>query len=111
MDNNDERVEESTLYLAYTSLELPTASLTALAREHYILADVAANMRSGFILLNRGEHVTYSNPRAQRLLGISGRELLNQPGPGACCSTLAACAILSRARPSRKSVGTGCAAG
>src|SRR6266849_4023590 len=79
MNNNDERVEESTLYLADTSLELPTASLTALAREHYILADVAANMRSGFILLNRGERVTYSNPRAQRLLGISGRELLKQP--------------------------------
>jgi len=79
MDNNDERVEESTLYLADTSLELPTGSLTALAREHYILADVAANMRSGFILLNRGERVTYSNPRAQRLLGISGRDLLKQP--------------------------------
>src|SRR5260370_13755208 len=79
MDNNDERVEESTLYLADTSLELPTTSLTALAREHYILADVAANMRSGFILLNRGERVTYSNPRAQWLLGISGGELLKQP--------------------------------
>src|SRR5215469_13445824 len=67
IDSSDEHVEESTSSLAGTS------------REHYILAGVAANMRSGFILLNRGEHVTYSNPRAQRLLGISGRELLKQP--------------------------------
>src|SRR6266699_282727 len=67
MDNNDGRVEES------------TSSPAGSSREHYILAGVAANMRSGFILLNRGERVTYSNPRAQRLLGISGRELLKQP--------------------------------
>jgi len=67
MDNNDGRVEES------------TSSPAGSSREHYILAGVAANMRSGFILLNRGERVTYSNPHAQRLLGISGRELLKQP--------------------------------
>jgi DNA-binding response OmpR family regulator/signal transduction histidine kinase len=79
MDNNDGRVEESTSSLADTSLEQPASSLPALAREHYILAGVAANMRSGFILLNRGERVTYSNPSAQRLLGIGGRDLLKQP--------------------------------
>jgi len=79
MDNNDGGVEESTLSLADTSLEQPASSLPALAREHYILAGVAANMRSGFILLNRGERITYSNPSAQRLLGISGRDLLKQP--------------------------------
>src|SRR5215467_120354 len=67
MDDNDGRVEEHALSLAGTS------------REHYILAGVAANMRSGFILLNRGERITYSNPSAQRLLGISGRDLLKQP--------------------------------
>ena len=79
IDNNDGGVEESTSSLAGASLEQPASSLPALAREHYILAGVAANMRSGFILLNRGERITYSNPSAQRLLGISGRDLLKQP--------------------------------
>jgi len=36
-----------------------------------VLAGVASNMRSGLILLDRQEMVTYSNPSAQRLLGIS----------------------------------------
>ncbi len=71
MDNDDGRVEEHTLSLADTSSEQP---ITGLAREHYILAGVAANMRSGFILLNRRERVTYSNPSAQRLLGINSRD-------------------------------------
>src|SRR5947209_8412107 len=67
IDNSNEQVEESTSSLAGTS------------QEHYILAGVAANMRSGFILLNSGECITYSNPSAQRLLGITGRDLLKQP--------------------------------
>lgn len=36
-------------------------------------------MRSGLILLDREEHITYSNPSAQRLLGLSSHELLKQP--------------------------------
>lgn len=41
-----------------------------LAREHSILAGIAANMRSGFILLNSTEHVAYANASAERLLGM-----------------------------------------
>jgi DNA-binding response OmpR family regulator/signal transduction histidine kinase len=44
-----------------------------------LLANVAANMRSGFILLNRQQHVTYSNASAVRLLGVSAQELLDEP--------------------------------
>jgi DNA-binding response OmpR family regulator/signal transduction histidine kinase len=36
-------------------------------------------MRSGLILLDRQEQVTYSNPSAQRLLGISPPDVLGQP--------------------------------
>lgn len=48
-------------------------------QEYHILAGIAANMRSGFLLLNRGEQITYSNPSAERLLGLSSHELLKQP--------------------------------
>jgi len=44
-------------------------------QEHAILAEVAANMRSGFILLNEKEQVTYSNASAERLLRMGNREL------------------------------------
>ncbi len=44
-----------------------------------VLEGVATNMRSGLILLNREEQVAYSNPSAERLLGISLREMLEQP--------------------------------
>lgn len=50
-----------------------------LAREYSVLAGVAANMRSGFLLLNQWERVTYSNPSAVRLLGIKHQELVKQP--------------------------------
>src|SRR5713226_9399239 len=44
-----------------------------------VLAGVASNLRSGLILLDLQEHVAYSNPSAQRLLGISLRDMLEQP--------------------------------
>ena len=44
-----------------------------------VLAGVASNMRSGLILLDRDEQVAYSNPSAQRLLGISPPDMLEQP--------------------------------
>lgn len=44
-----------------------------------VLAGVASNLRSGLILLDLQEHVAYSNPSAQRLLGISPRHMLEQP--------------------------------
>ncbi len=46
---------------------------------HTILAGIAANMSSGFLLLNARERVTYFNASAVRLLGIKNRELIEQP--------------------------------
>lgn len=44
-----------------------------------VLAGVASNMRSGLILMDRNEQVAYSNPGAERLLGIHLSEMLEQP--------------------------------
>ncbi len=62
-----------------TSTEKPAITSSSLAREYYILDGVATNMRSGFILLNLAEQVAYSNPSAERLLGIASGMLLEQP--------------------------------
>jgi DNA-binding response OmpR family regulator/signal transduction histidine kinase len=43
------------------------------AQGHSILAGIAANMRSGFILLNAAEQIAYSNSSAERLLGIASQ--------------------------------------
>ena len=50
-----------------------------LVQEYSVLAGVAANMSSGFLLLNARERVTYFNASAVRLLGIKSRELIEQP--------------------------------
>lgn len=71
----EEPEREYPLSPANISAEQSNPLLAGLAQEHYLLAGVAANMRSGFILLNRKERVTYSNPSAQRLLGISSSDL------------------------------------
>ncbi|HLI08919.1 MAG TPA: ATP-binding protein [Ktedonobacteraceae bacterium] len=52
---------------------------SAAARAHNLLANVADNMHSGFILLNQNQRVTYSNASAGRLLGVSVQELLEEP--------------------------------
>ncbi len=44
-------------------------------QEYRILAEVAANMSSGFMLLNKQEYITYTNPHALRLLHISKNDL------------------------------------
>lgn len=44
--------------------------LIDLAEEHAILANIASNLRSGFILINQAETIAYANPIAQRLLDI-----------------------------------------
>src|SRR5258707_1418086 len=44
---------------------------TDLAEENTILAGIAANMRSGFLLFNQAEHITYANPSAWRLLHVA----------------------------------------
>lgn len=57
-----------------------TRSLWAnLAEERSILAHIAANLRSGFILLNSAERVAYANASAQRLLRVDGEILSRQP--------------------------------
>jgi DNA-binding response OmpR family regulator/signal transduction histidine kinase len=73
--------EESTLPASTisTSTEKPAILSSSLAREYYILDGVATNMRSGFILLNQADQVAYSNPSAERLLGITSGMLLEQP--------------------------------
>jgi DNA-binding response OmpR family regulator/signal transduction histidine kinase len=50
-----------------------------LLQEYSVLAGVAANMSSGFLLLNSQERVTYFNASAVRLLGINSHELIDQP--------------------------------
>lgn len=50
-----------------------------LLQEYSILAGVAANMSSGFLLLNSHERVTYFNASAVRLLAITSRALIEQP--------------------------------
>ena len=58
----------------------PSFALAAeLAEEHGILAGVASNMRSGFLLLNRTEAVAYANPSARRLLQVEDELLYDQP--------------------------------
>ena len=71
--------EESALPASYISKEETAAIASNFAREYRVLAGVASNMRSGFILLNSAEQVTYFNPSAQRLLGIAGDVLLEKP--------------------------------
>src|SRR5579883_1494019 len=55
------------------------ALATQLAEEHAILAGVASNMRSGFLLLNGAEAVAYANPSARRLLQVEDDLLYDQP--------------------------------
>lgn len=50
-----------------------------LIREYRVLAEVAATMASGFLLLNQREHITYFNASALRLLGIQSRDVIEQP--------------------------------
>jgi DNA-binding response OmpR family regulator/signal transduction histidine kinase len=52
---------------------------SSLAREYFILSEIATNMRSGFILLNPAEQVAYFNPSAERLIGINQGKLVEQP--------------------------------
>ncbi|MEO7022336.1 MAG: ATP-binding protein [Ktedonobacteraceae bacterium] len=50
--------------------------LVDLAEEHAILANIASNLHSGFILLNASEHITYANPIAQQLLHIDNKNIV-----------------------------------
>ncbi len=50
-----------------------------LMREYRVLAAVAATMSSGFVLLNRREHITYFNASAARFLGVQSDDLIARP--------------------------------
>lgn len=65
------------------------AMLASLAREYSVLAGVAANMSSGFLLFNQREHVTYFNASALRLLAVSSRTLVEHPQFDVCGQLLA----------------------
>ena len=52
---------------------------SSLARDYFILSEITAKIRSGFILLNPAEQVTYFNPSAERLIGITSDLLHEQP--------------------------------
>src|SRR5579863_1204192 len=74
---------ESALPPSHTNSAAREADLSdpsaRLIQEYRVLARVAANMSSGFLLLNQREHVTYFNASAVRLLGIQSSELIEQP--------------------------------
>ena len=78
-NDNDWWAEESPLSPADISSEETSIVSPGVGQEHYILAGVATNMRSGFILLDSSEQVAYSNPSAKRLLGIGSYNLVEQP--------------------------------
>lgn len=59
---------------------LPLARPVDLTEEHPVLASIATNMRSGFILLNQAEHIAYANPSARRLLRVESDLLYPQAG-------------------------------
>ncbi len=70
---------ESALSSSPGTLKDSEAVSAGLLQEYSILAGVAANMSSGFLLLNSQERVTYFNASAVRLLGITSRALIEQP--------------------------------
>ncbi|HLH62567.1 MAG TPA: ATP-binding protein [Ktedonobacteraceae bacterium] len=76
--------EENALPASPISAEITrgTGELYALSKDfeqgHSILTGIAANMRSGFILLNAAGQVAYSNPGAERLLGVNSSTLRQQ---------------------------------
>lgn len=68
----------TTATTAASSAEIDV-SFSTLVKVQNLLASVAANMHSGFILLNQHQRVAYSNASAVRLLGVSAQELLEEP--------------------------------
>ncbi len=70
--------ERRDLWLEKNAVALPSSPLSSLeeipaafTREYSVLAEVCASMSSGFMLLNSGERVTYSNQSALRLLRVN----------------------------------------
>ncbi len=78
-NDNDWWAEEIPLSPADISSAETSIVSHGVGQEQYILAGVATNMRSGFILLDSSEQVAYSNPSAKRLLGLESYNLIEQP--------------------------------
>ncbi len=72
MNSGDGDGMEHTPILKTTSRSNIPAGFT---QEYSVLSEVAANMSSGLLLLNRREHVSYANASAVRLLNIGKGEL------------------------------------
>lgn len=69
----------STPFDPSTTGSSPSLALTTeLAEEHAILAGIAANMRSGFLLLNQSEHLAYANSSAWHLLRVENASFYAQ---------------------------------
>lgn len=64
---------------AHLSASSSPSHAADLAEEHAILAGIASNMRSGFLLLNNAEAIAYANPSAQRLLQVEDNLLYAHP--------------------------------
>lgn len=60
----------SSLPVDFLETSAPLSLPTNLSNEYAILAGIATNLRSGFLLLNQAEAITYVNPSAQRLLSL-----------------------------------------
>lgn len=74
------RIEEhatSLTTLITNAQRSPTSS--ASLQSYAVLEEVATSLRSGLILLDTTEQVAFSNQSAERLLGLSLREILGQP--------------------------------
>ncbi len=70
---------ERALSPSHISIQDTNSISAGIIQEYSVLAGIAANMSSGFLLLNAKERVTYFNASAVRLLGINKRELIEQP--------------------------------
>jgi len=51
---------------------------TSFAREYHVLSEICGSMSSGFMLLNRGDRVAYTNQSALRMLQISKSDLTSR---------------------------------
>lgn len=71
-----DHTQETTVACAYPQ----AAPSQTLAGEHAILAGVAANLRSGFLLLSGTEAVVYANASARRLLRLADDLRFEQSG-------------------------------
>jgi PAS domain-containing protein len=69
----DDGSTQTSVQRATQATDLVPASST---RQYHLLAEVAANLSSGFLLLNRRERAVYVNPGALRLLQIGKSDLL-----------------------------------